>query len=222
MLTHECKGNASYKHLSIKQENIDLYYKNKPRIFATVPLIPCIDKEIGQPTSCVLKISSFTDGYLKEHTYVADFTEDNNRWKTIDGDEDGNTWSHDESAITTNGKDEWLISPEVKLDPTKSYYVLCEFETDLNQSVNIKFTRGNGQTINDQIEIIDEFNDIIMNDYTQMEVGTTFHPESESNFFGIHIENMNGTNVRIKNLKIMAQLQISVAYFCSIGLYFLV
>ncbi|WP_125104300.1 T9SS-dependent choice-of-anchor J family protein [Prevotella marseillensis] len=166
-------------------------------------LIPCIDKEIGQPTSCVLKISSFTDGYLKEHTYVADFAEDNNRWKTIDGDEDGNTWSHDESAITTNGKDEWLISPEVKLDPTKSYYVLCEFETDLNQSVNIKFTRGNGQTINDQIEIIDEFNDIIMNDYTQMEVGTTFHPESESNFFGIHIENMNGTNVRIKNLKIM-------------------
>ena len=39
MLTHECKGNASYKHLSIKQENIDLYYKNKPRIFATVPVI---------------------------------------------------------------------------------------------------------------------------------------------------------------------------------------
>ena len=37
MLTHECKGNASYKHLSIKHENIDLYYKNKPRIFATVP-----------------------------------------------------------------------------------------------------------------------------------------------------------------------------------------
>ena len=40
MLTHECKGNASYKHLSIKQENIDLYYKNKPRIFATVPVDP--------------------------------------------------------------------------------------------------------------------------------------------------------------------------------------
>ena len=39
MLTHECKGNASYKHLSIKQENIDLYYKNKPRIFATVPKV---------------------------------------------------------------------------------------------------------------------------------------------------------------------------------------
>jgi hypothetical protein len=37
LLTHECKGNASYKHLSIKHENIDLYYKNKPRIFATVP-----------------------------------------------------------------------------------------------------------------------------------------------------------------------------------------
>ena len=47
MLTHECKGNASYKHLSIKQENIDLYYKNKPRIFATVPEILniCMSKE---------------------------------------------------------------------------------------------------------------------------------------------------------------------------------
>ena len=43
MLTHECKGNASYKHLSIKQENIDLYYKNKPRIFATVPKYVYID-----------------------------------------------------------------------------------------------------------------------------------------------------------------------------------
>ena len=30
-------GDASYKHLSIKQENIDLYYKNKPRTYATVP-----------------------------------------------------------------------------------------------------------------------------------------------------------------------------------------
>ena len=42
MLTHECKGNASYKHLSIKQENIDLYYKKKPRIFATVPIFPSL------------------------------------------------------------------------------------------------------------------------------------------------------------------------------------
>ena len=47
--SHECKGNASYNHLSIKQENIDLYYKNKPRIFATVPLfwekLNCFYKE---------------------------------------------------------------------------------------------------------------------------------------------------------------------------------
>ena len=48
MLTHECKGNASYKHLSIKQENIDLYYKNKPRIFATVPNIPELTVPSGQ------------------------------------------------------------------------------------------------------------------------------------------------------------------------------
>ena len=37
--------NASYKHLSIKHENIDLYYKNKPRIFATVPKNPYLCEE---------------------------------------------------------------------------------------------------------------------------------------------------------------------------------
>ena len=47
MLTHECKGNASYNHLSIKQENIDLYYKNKPRIFATVPKIKLFGISLG-------------------------------------------------------------------------------------------------------------------------------------------------------------------------------
>ena len=55
MLTHECKGNASYKHLSIKQENIDLYYKNKPRIFATVP------NRANAETEAVEEIS----GYLR-------------------------------------------------------------------------------------------------------------------------------------------------------------
>lgn len=165
--------------------------------------IPCIETESGQATSCVLTISSFTDGYLKERIYVADFTKGENEWKAIDQDADGNTWTYDKSSMTTNGKDEWIISPEITLDQTKSYYVLCEFETDLNQSINITFTRGNGQTVEDQTEIIGGFNDVIMNSYNQMEIGTAFQPESENNFFGIHIENTNGTNIRIKSLKVM-------------------
>ncbi|SFG31257.1 hypothetical protein SAMN05216383_10999, partial [Prevotella sp. KH2C16] len=38
LLTHGCKVNASHELLSIKQENIGLYYKIMPRIFATVPI----------------------------------------------------------------------------------------------------------------------------------------------------------------------------------------
>ena len=66
MLTHECKGNASYKHLSIKQENIDLYYKNKPRIFATVPKYPGKSGSVTDAVStvnpqdndlCILRLS---------------------------------------------------------------------------------------------------------------------------------------------------------------------
>lgn len=166
-------------------------------------LIPSIETEVGQATSCVLSISSFTDGYLKERTYVADFAEGDNGWKSIDADKDGNTWTNDESAMTTNGKDEWLISPEISLDPTKSYYVLCEFKTGFNQSANITFTRGSGQTADEQTETIGSFNDVIINDYNVMEVGTTFQPESENNFFGIHVESADGTEVQIKSIKVM-------------------
>ena len=58
MLTHECKGNASYKHLSIKQENIDLYYKNKPRIFATVPQRDNFKKQLVQSQKELLELSN--------------------------------------------------------------------------------------------------------------------------------------------------------------------
>lgn len=165
--------------------------------------VPSIETEVGPATSCVLSISSFTDGYLKEHTYEADFAEGDNDWTTVDNDNDGNTWAHAESAMTTNGNDEWLISPEILLNPDKSYYVLCEFKTDYNQSVNITFTRGNGQDVEDQTEVIRSFNDLILNDYVVMEVGTTFNPEAESNYFGIHVEGTNGTKVQIKDFKVM-------------------
>ena len=70
MLTHECKGNASYKHLSIKQENIDLYYKNKPRIFATVPKSPekiALFTGNGQQIICTNHYQSETFGHDKRN-----------------------------------------------------------------------------------------------------------------------------------------------------------
>ncbi len=166
-------------------------------------LIPSIETEVGPATSCVLSLSSFTDGYLKERAYVADFTEGDNEWTAIDADEDNNTWAHAESAMTTTGKDEWLISPEVTLTVGKSYYVLCEFKTAYNQSVDITFTRGAGQTVEDQTETIYSFNDLIMNKYVVMEVGVNSNAETESNYFGIHVQSENGTQVEIKDFKVM-------------------
>lgn len=166
-------------------------------------LVPSIETEVGPATSCVLSISSFTDGYLKERAYVADFTESDNDWTAIDADEDGNTWAHAGSAMTTTGKDEWLISPEVTLTVGKSYYVLCEFKTAYNQSVDITFTRGAGQTVADQTETIYSFNDLIMNKYVVMEVGVNSNAETESNYFGIHVQSENGTQIEIKDFKVM-------------------
>ena len=166
-------------------------------------LVPSIETEVGPATSCVLSLSSFTDGYLKERAYVADFTEGDNEWTAIDADEDNNTWAHAESAMTTTGKDEWLISPEVTLTVGKSYYVLCEFKTAYNQSVDITFTRGAGQTVEDQTETIYSFNDLIMNKYVVMEVGVNSNAETESNYFGIHVQSENGTQVEIKDFKVM-------------------
>lgn len=166
-------------------------------------LIPSIETEVGPATACVLSISSYTDGYLKERTYVADFTESDNDWTAVDADADNNTWAHGESAMTTTGKDEWLISPAVTLTPGKSYYVLCEFKAAYNQSINITFTRGDEQTVEAQTETIHSFADLIMNKFVVMEVGTTFNADSETNYFGIHVESENGTKVEIKDFKVM-------------------
>ena len=87
MLTHECKGNASYKHLSIKQENIDLYYKNKPRIFATVPELVfengyVVDYEealnVANPYPMTIKFAiSAQTVKMDEATFVQDWPENN-------------------------------------------------------------------------------------------------------------------------------------------------
>lgn len=164
--------------------------------------VPCIDTEAGPATTAVVSLSSFTDGYLKERAYVADFTEGDNEWTAIDADEDNNTWAHAESAMTTTGKDEWLISPELTLKPGKSYYVLCEFMTDVDQYADVTFTRGNGSSVKDQTEVIYSFDNVILSNYALMEVGGTFLPEDESNYFGIHVESENGSKVQVKSFKV--------------------
>lgn len=166
-------------------------------------LVPRIEDKVGPATACVLSISSFTDGYLKERTYVADFTTGDNNWQAVDNDNDGTTWTHDGTVMTTSGTDEWLISPEITLNVGKSYYVLCEFKAAYNQSVDITFTRGNAGTVAAQTETIHSFNDLIMNKYVVMEIGTNFNADSESNYFGIHVQSESGTKIELKDFKVM-------------------
>ena len=118
MLTHECKGNASYKHLSIKQENIDLYYKNKSRIFATVPLFPNVDwmgmlLKKGAPTyRATLNING--GGSLARYYVSASYVKEAGMYNVDEGlkDYDTNSSYH-----------RWNYRVNVDMDITKSTLV---------------------------------------------------------------------------------------------------
>lgn len=164
--------------------------------------VPCIDTEAGPATTAVVSLSSFTDGFLKEQIQIFDFAEGDNGWTAVDNDNDSKTWAAEGGQMVTTGKDEWLISPELTLKPGKSYYVLCEFMTDVDQYADVTFTRGNGSSVKDQTEVIYSFDNVILSNYALMEVGGTFLPEDESNYFGIHVESENGSKVQVKSFKV--------------------
>ena len=164
--------------------------------------VPCIDTEAGPATTAVVSLSSFTFGYLKEQIQIFDFAEGDNGWTAVDNDNDSKTWAAEGGQMVTTGKDEWLISPELTLKPGKSYYVLCEFMTDVDQYADVTFTRGNGSSVKDQTEVIYSFDNVILSNYALMEVGGTFLPEDESNYFGIHVESENGSKVQVKSFKV--------------------
>lgn len=164
--------------------------------------IPCIGDLEGPATTSVALISSFTSGYLKEQIYIYDFAEGNGGWTIVDNDKDGNTWAAEGTQMATTGKDEWLISPELTLTPDKSYYVLCEFMTDVDQYADITFTHGKGSGVEDQSEVIYSFDNVILSNFALMEIGGTFSTDAESNYFGIHVESENGSKVQVKNFKV--------------------
>lgn len=165
--------------------------------------IPYMEDKEGEATTTILTLSSFTKGYLKEYVYTYDFSEDLDGWSAIDTDEDGNTWKHENEMAVANGSDEWLISPEATLTTGKSYFVLCEFNTDTENSVNITFTRGNDATVEAQTEVIKAYENVMVSNLAVFEVGGTFNPENEANYIGIHVENANGSTVQVKSVKIM-------------------
>lgn len=171
------------------------------KIFKCIPSIG--DKVCPNATTCVVTISSFTDGYLKEHISVTDFAAGTEGWTIIDNDNDNTTWKNGTDAVVTTGKDEWLISPELTLNPGKSYYILCELMTSSDKAVNVTFTRGNGATVAAQTETVYKFENLILSSSSELEVGTTFSPSQESNYVGVHVENIDGSEVKIKSLKVM-------------------
>lgn len=171
------------------------------KIFKCIPSIG--DKVCPNAATCVVTISSFTDGYLKEYISVMDFAAGTEGWTIIDNDNDNTTWKHESEAVVTTGKDEWLISPELTLNPDKSYYILCELMTSSDKDVNVTFTRGNGATVAAQTETVYKFEDLILSSSSELEVGTTFNPSQESNYVGVHVENADGSEIKIKSLKVM-------------------
>lgn len=186
--------------MSFQYTYTDVNRFKEQKVYKCMPYME--DKE-GETTSTILTLSSFTTGYLKEYIYTYDFTEDLDGWNATDSDEDGNTWKHENAMAVTNGSDEWLISPEAALTPDKSYFVLCEFSTDAENSVDITFTRGNAATVEAQTEVIKAYDNVIVSNTAVFEIGGTFNPENEANYFGIHVENENGSSVQVKSVKVM-------------------
>lgn len=155
----------------------------------------------GKSATCVVTLSSFTDGYLKEHTYIANFT-NSDEWAVEDADKDGKQWNIEEGIALTEGNDEWLISPSIMLETDKSYYVLCELQTNSEGGAGVSFAYGNEQSADAMTETIQSYDKLELSDYAELYIGGLFTPQQEENFFGIHVTNNTG-DVRIKSLKVM-------------------
>lgn len=165
--------------------------------------VPYIENLEGPATATVVELSSFTTGYLKEHVYSFDFSSDKDSWAIFDNDNDNNTWTYEGDCIKTDGKDEWIISPELSFNTEKSYYVVCEFATDMEKRVNITFTRGYGQKPEDQTTVVQKFENVMLCDFASIEIGETFGPEKGISYLGIHVENEEGAVVEVRSLKVM-------------------
>lgn len=155
----------------------------------------------GKSATCVVSISSFTDGYLKEHIYISDFTSPE-EWMSEDVDLDGNQWGFEDGVAFTEGSDDWLISPLISLETDKSYYIMCELQTNSEGGAAVSFAYGNDQSAKGMTESVQDFEKLELSDYAELYIGGLFTPQNEENYLGIHVTGNTGS-VRIKSLKVM-------------------
>lgn len=156
----------------------------------------------GGASTCVVNISSLADSWLKKTVFSSDFGNPE-EWTVIDNDNDGTKWNIDINGkqASTEGNDDWLISPVVKLEKGKTYYVLCELQTNSDEGSSLEFTMGDSRSIEKQTIEIASYEKLMLGDFETLEIGGLLTAEDEEVFLGIHVTNNTG-KVTIKNIKI--------------------
>ncbi len=156
----------------------------------------------GGASTCIVNINSVADGLLEQTAFFADF-DNAEGWTVIDKDNDGKKWNIDTTGkiASTEGNDDWLISPVIKLEKGKTYYVSCELQTNTDEGSNIKFTMGNSQNIENQTTEITLYEKLTLGNFGLLEIGKPFIAEHAENFFGVHVTDNTG-EVIIKNIRI--------------------
>lgn len=159
------------------------------------------DELEGEANTVLVEISDFTYGYLREYILISDFVNAEG-WTVVDDDSDGVTWTFDEGIATSLGNDDYLISPSVNLDLQKSYYVVCELMTNADYGADLSFVYGDSKELDETGNVLASYEGFALNRYGVLRIGGVFTPESEENFFGIHVANNDG-GVKIKSFKVM-------------------
>ena len=157
----------------------------------------------GAANTCLVDISSCSDGLLQELAFVSDFTTPD-AWTVIDQDNDTKKWTIDatEKTAYTDGNDEWLITPAVTLEKGKTYYMTCELQTNENAGADVAFTMGNGRKVENQTTVISDYKSLTLKDFGLLEIGTSFVAEDNEVYLGVHVTNNTG-KVTVKSIQLM-------------------
>ncbi len=168
-----------------------------------IRLVSSIENLTGGAATTVITITSLGDGYLKEETFASGFTSMDG-WEVIDENGDGATWANDAEAgtVSTEGAGEWLISPAVELEAGMTYYVACEFSTDMENGANIAFCRGSEATTGGMAIEMGRYEGLQLSDPATLEVGGTFVADETMQHFGIYVDAENAGLATVNRLTV--------------------
>lgn len=173
---------------------IDIFHSEEP-VKCSYEVMPYIDRETaGLP----LTTPSLMTGAPFEVPYEEDFekTSAANLWTVIDSNDDGHSWEYQwdfgyfRIYDNDNPKDDWLISPYVRLEKGFLYKLSFKVRTIATEQLEVRM--GLGLTPDDMTITLHELETIPDTDYSWQSREETFEVEANGNYhFGFHAATVN-------------------------------